>query len=652
MALDFYLKEDICTKQQQVAHDDATLPDSGATPRSTSISARVNKRVNSLASELSHDLTHYHRYNGLKRWQVVPLIVLVLTLVVGMCGRLAALTEGCRHTEVNNGQSHPHWMGRWCLYQSFPLLTALPGSPSACACAVLFVRGPWNKTESNHGPCDNGALTQLHDDLVNEDLHIAKYLHTLIHYCPLQHITETEDILVAPMDEMEFLMEQQKGGAVPLGGDQTRGTNQDGGMAKEPNTTIGEAGTVMNLTQLLMPRLVMCFLQDVPLANPTDNTFALCVDVAMLHVTNVGWTRFSSGAVETMVSLLNLQIYKNEQLTNLPSLATCTALTLLILEHNNKLERIGSLDSNTKLLSIIVKHSELVEMPSLAKNTMLNEVNFDHNRLTILPSLTKCTLLTKLSMTGNQLEHIPHLASNTMLKVVMLDKNNLATLPNVDTLTSLKELYLDNNRISTLPNLNKLSTLKLLKVHRNRLSAMPSLSSNTALKELTLDNNRLSAMPSLRRCTALTALHIFANRITSWTSLTQLTRLSRILVQSNRLTYIPAFINHLPALKYLDVSDNAINSLATLTPAAVVEAGQKKTMLLLGRNPVCDSGVVAGHKSLGGKWFVSCQSQCSRSCPWGVAWNPAGIAISLGNGQCDIGCNTTGCSYDSGDCLA
>ena len=688
MGLDFYLKEDIRTKLQQVAHD-ATLPESGATssddpvfdPREarTSISSRLNKRMNRLANELSRELTHYHRYTGLKRWQVVPLIVLVLTLVVGMCGRLAALTEGCRHTEDSNGQSHPHWMGRWCLYQAFPLLTALPGSPSACACAVLFVRGPRNKTESNHGPCDKGALTQLHDDLVNEDLHIAKYLHTLIHYCPSQHITETEDILAAPMNSMEFLLVQQMGGALPLGDYRTRGTNKDAGTAKGLNTTIGEAGTVMNLTKLLMPRLVSCYLQDIPLANPTDNTFALCVDMHLLYVGNVGWTRISTGAFETMVSLLDLQIVRNEQLTNLPSLVTCTALGVLILQHN-KLERIGSLDSNTKLRHVKVQHTELVEMPSLAKNTMLEEMNFDHsvpNRLTIFPSLDKHTLLTILSMGGNQLEHIPRLASNTKLKGVWLNQNNLATLPNLDTLTALNLLYLDNNRIRTLPNLNKLTMLKSLRVHRNRLSAMPSLSSNTALEDLTLDNNRLgylssldmnsaltrltldnnrlSAMPSLRRCTALTALHIFANRITSWASLTQLTSLSRILVQSNRLTYIPAFINHLPALKYLDVSDNAINSLATLTPVAVAEASRNETTLLLGRNPVCDSGMVAGHRSLGGKWFASCQSQCSRSCPFSVAyksWFPGWIADSLGNGQCDIGCNTTGCSYDSGDCLA
>ena len=133
-----------------------------------------------------------HERPGLTKWAVVPAIVGVLVIALAMCGRLAALTIGCQYAHLDEGgnvgsdqsqQQRQHWVGRWCLYQSFPLLTAMPGSPSSCACAVLFVRGPpapSSNTQpsssdwSRRGPCDKHALTQLHSDLVNEDLHIAK----------------------------------------------------------------------------------------------------------------------------------------------------------------------------------------------------------------------------------------------------------------------------------------------------------------------------------------------------------------------------------------------------------------------------------------------------------------------------------------------
>ena len=132
-----------------------------------------------------------HERPGLTKWAVVPAIVGVLVIVLAMCGRLAALTTGCQYAHLDEdgnidgdqSQQRQHWVGRWCLYQSFPLLTAMPGSPSSCACAVLFVRGPSAPSSntqtsssdwSRRGPCDQHALTQLHSDLVNEDLHIAK----------------------------------------------------------------------------------------------------------------------------------------------------------------------------------------------------------------------------------------------------------------------------------------------------------------------------------------------------------------------------------------------------------------------------------------------------------------------------------------------
>jgi hypothetical protein len=137
-------------------------------------------------------------------------------------------------------------------------------------------------------------------------------------------------------------------------------------------------------------------------------------------------------------------------------------------------------------------------------------------------------------------------------------------------------------------------------------------------------------------------------------------------MHSNRLTNIPALVDRLPRLKFLDVSNNTIASLESLAANATAEAqiGRRlsheatystkisnETMLLLGRNPVCaNGGGMSGSAVLGAKWFVSCQSQCSSTCPSSIPWKPAGVTDFRGNGRCDIGCNTTTCSIDGGDC--
>ena len=132
-------------------------------------------------------------------------------------------------------------------------------------------------------------------------------------------------------------------------------------------------------------------------------------------------------------------------------------------------------------------------------------------------------------------------------------------------------------------------------------------------------------------------------------------------MQSNRLTNIPALVDQLPSLKYLYVSNNTITSLDTLAASvasedeAAVQSDYNdindETLLLLGHNPVCANGGTSGSAVLGAKWFVSCQSQCSSTCPVSIPWKRAEVKDWRGNGQCDIGCNTTACSFDGGDCL-
>jgi len=169
----------------------------------------------------------------------------------------------------------------------------------------------------------------------------------------------------------------------------------------------------------------------------------------------------------------------------------------------------------------------------------------------------------------------------------------------------------------------------------------------------------------------LVKLYASGNRLSLWPrSLERLTRLKQLYMQSNRLTNIPALVDRLPQLKFLDVSNNTITSLESLATAVAVEgeaaaqSGRNETLLLLGHNPVCANGRMrmSGSAVIDAKWFVSCQSQCSSTCASSIPWNfsktiwmgktkPAGVTDWRGDGYCDIGCNTTTCSFDGGDCL-
>ena len=124
-------------------------------------------------------------------------------------------------------------------------------------------------------------------------------------------------------------------------------------------------------------------------------------------------------------------------------------------------------------------------------------------------------------------------------------------------------------------------------------------------------------------------------------------------------------MNRLPTLKYVDVSGNDIQSLDTLMTSSATggsamspQKGRNETLLLLGGNPVCANGNFdqmsrgsGGGGVLGAQWFASCQSQCSSTCPRSIPWKHAKVNDWRGDGDCNIGCNTTACSYDGGDCL-
>jgi Leucine-rich repeat (LRR) protein len=125
------------------------------------------------------------------------------------------------------------------------------------------------------------------------------------------------------------------------------------------------------------------------------------------------------------------------------------------------------------------------------------------------------------------------------------------SLEALSALAGLRELRASSNQLASLHGIQPLSRLTLLDASANQLDSLPSLAALTALRQLDLSANRLTsaalAAAELGGCAAcLTSLRL----------------------GGNQLTDLASWIGVLPSLLHLDVSGNAIASLAALETAA------------------------------------------------------------------------------------
>ena len=152
----------------------------------------------------------------------------------------------------------------------------MPGSPSECGCAAIIVSDWHNNT------CDPTLLTQLHDDLVNEDRQIAKHLRVFKHFCPTQNVTQTENILASKLDSLSTIGLFRVGDGVSFHCPPSQyPCAQGGGVTEAPPTE-----ALLTLPELKAPSLVTFTLNGVPLALPSSKTFAGCVELVTLTITH------------------------------------------------------------------------------------------------------------------------------------------------------------------------------------------------------------------------------------------------------------------------------------------------------------------------------------------------------------------------------
>ncbi|KAL3853636.1 hypothetical protein ACJMK2_017166 [Sinanodonta woodiana] len=187
----------------------------------------------------------------------------------------------------------------------------------------------------------------------------------------------------------------------------------------------------------------------------------------------------------------------------------------------------------------------------------LEKLNLEKNLLTDFPSaVLSCPDLKELLLSRNKIKFATFDCCNASLRKLDLSRNEIKVLDeNIGIqLFNLQELLLNNNRIVSLPETNLgLKELESLNISHNELTCIPEnfLRTCAKLKFLDASFNHLDSLPS--EALALTLI-----------------KLSKLNMRRNCLTekepfYIPKFILYLPSLMSLDLSENNLMGLPSVS---------------------------------------------------------------------------------------
>jgi Leucine-rich repeat (LRR) protein len=220
-------------------------------------------------------------------------------------------------------------------------------------------------------------------------------------------------------------------------------------------------------------------------------------------------------ATLTVLQTLELQMYGNDQIQQMPSFGTLAALRSLELRGFDQVQQLPSVDTLTALRSLeLVGFEQVQQLPSLAALTTLQTLTLRGLRqIRYLPPLETLTALQTLELWHlGSLEQLPSLVSQTALEAVTLHGcRSLLQLPSLDTLAALRTLDLHRcTKLQQLPRLLSLTSLEVMSLeHCKGLQQLPSLDTLTALEMLCLqDCGQLQGMPSLASLTALRRLDV------------------------------------------------------------------------------------------------------------------------------------------------
>ncbi|KAK3610610.1 hypothetical protein CHS0354_009068 [Potamilus streckersoni] len=249
----------------------------------------------------------------------------------------------------------------------------------------------------------------------------------------------------------------------------------------------------------------------------------------------------SANLTEHILTSLDIS---NNTVTSLENLLTASQLTLKCF---SKLRKINL--SSNKLRNI---PGELFEhLPKLEK------LNLEKNFLTDFPSASlSCPDLKELHLSHNKIKTATFDCCNASLRKLDLSHNEIEVLEdNIGIqLFNLVELHLNNNCMVSLPETSLgLKKLEILNISHNVLTCIPEDFLHTCVKLKFLDAsfNRLDSLPN--EALALTMI-----------KLSKLNMRRNCLIEKEPF-YIPKFILHLPSLMSLDLSENNLMGLPSIS---------------------------------------------------------------------------------------
>ena len=194
-----------------------------------------------------------------------------------------------------------------------------------------------------------------------------------------------------------------------------------------------------------------------------------------------------------------------------------------------------------------------------------------------------------LFLSGNQLNCIPRvIGSLRKLKQLRLDSNRITGIPVYDSMYSCRKLIylnLSRNKITSVKGLESIGTLETLVLASNDLETLhPVLRRLDNLQDLDLSGNRITSLTPLRGIRKLSVLRISDNRIGSWKEIPPIATLTEFHARGNRLTTAPPRPDDFPILDVLDIGDNRIGDMNSLTD--IVRFKGLMSLRVEG-NPVC-----------------------------------------------------------------
>lgn len=243
-----------------------------------------------------------------------------------------------------------------------------------------------------------------------------------------------------------------------------------------------------------------------------------------------------------------------------------------------------------KLEKLLCSNNELADLPHAATLPSLKELDLSFNRLRCaIVSACSCWRATASAFAQHPFRHVPQeIHEFTHLRVLRLASNMIVELPPLR-LPKLVSLSLANNALPLLPaaSLSLLTSLTNLNVERNQFNfwplpeglvlsnlqsfncsyngiyVLPANFEETFLQltELRIAAANLDGLPaSLSRLTKLTSLDVSSNALRTLAHVTSLSNLEKLQVNANRLASLDG-VGALASLNRLEAASNKITAL-------------------------------------------------------------------------------------------